>query len=198
MNTSKPVTFIMGLFLIFSGAAALLLNSGFALLGLQVHTWRFWPLFILGIGLVMALAPLLRRGRRGMGGLFIPAMPIITTGVLLGLGSLFNLWHLWASLWPLELLSLALGFILFAAYAGNIWLLIPALFIGATGAVLQFCALSGWWSSWAVLWTVEPLCVGLMLLLVAWKKQSWVVMTVGWVIDRRGAQRHYRRHSSPG
>jgi hypothetical protein len=48
--------------------------------------------------------------------------------------------------------------------------------------VLQFCALTGWWSSWVILWTVEPLCVGLLLLLIAYKARSVVVMTVGLVI----------------
>ena len=141
-----------------------------------------WPLFIMGVGLVFAIAPLLVRHRPGLGGLFIPALPILTTGTLLTVGSLLQMWSVWAYLWPLELLSLALGFVFFAIYSRNIWLLIPALYIGANGAVLQFCAISGWWASWAVLWTVEPLCVGLMLLLIAYKSRSVVVMTVGLVI----------------
>jgi hypothetical protein len=35
--------------------------------------------------------------------------------------------------------------------------------------VLQFCALTGLWNAWAVLWTVEPLSVGLSLLAVSAK-----------------------------
>jgi len=46
------------------------------------------------------------------------------------------------------------------------WLMIPASILGFTGLILQFCAATGWWSSWAVLWTVEPFAVGLPLLLI--------------------------------
>jgi hypothetical protein len=183
MNTNKPVALVFGLFLIFFGGAALLLNTGFSLFGIHLASWRMWPLFIVGLGLVMFIAPLLAHHRPGMGGLFIPGLPILVTGALLSVGSLFQAWAVWSYLWPLEMLSLALGFIFFAIYSRNIWLLIPALYIGANGAVLQFCALTGWWASWAVLWTVEPLCVGLMLLLVAYKSRSVVVMAVGLVIS---------------
>jgi hypothetical protein len=184
MDTPKPVTLIFGLFLIFFGGAALLLNSSMALLGWQINVFRFWPLFIIGLGLIFGIMPLVNRGRPGLGGLFIPAMILLTNGVLLAIASFTNLWGLvWSHLWPLELLALALAFVFFAIYARNAWLLIPALFIGANGLVLFFCAMTGWWASWAVLWTVEPFCVGLMLLLIAWKTRSAVVMTVGLVIS---------------
>jgi hypothetical protein len=183
MNTSKPVSLIFGLFLIFFGGAALLLNTGFSFFGMHIASWRLWPLFVLGAGLVMAVAPFLVRNRPGLGGLFIPALPILATGALLCAGSLFQAWHVWGYLWPLEIISLALGFVFFAIYSRNIWLLIPALYIGANGIVLQFCAITGWWTSWAMLWTVEPLCVGLMMLLIAFKTRSVVVMTVGLVIS---------------
>jgi hypothetical protein len=184
MDTPKSVTLIFGLFLIFLGGAALLFNSGMALLGWQMNTFQLWPLLIIGLGLVPGILPLVNRGRPGLGGLFIPALILLTNGVLLGLASFTNVWGLvWSHLWPLELLGLALAFILFAIYARNAWLLIPALYIGANGLVLLFCALTGWWASWAVLWTVEPFCVGLTLLLVAWKTRSGVVMTIGLVIS---------------
>ena len=183
MNVSKPVSFVFGLFLVFFGGAALLLNTGFSFMGWQLSALRLWPLFIMGMGLVFAISPLVVRGRPGLGGLFIPAFPIMATGTLLAIGSFFELWNVWSYLWPVEILALAFGFICFAIYARNVWLLIPALFIGANGAILQFCAVTGWWSSWAVLWTIEPLCVGLMLLLIAWKSRSIAVMTTGLVIS---------------
>lgn len=183
MTTKKPVTLIFGLLMIFVGGSALLLNTGFQIFGLALYAWHLWPLLITGLGLVFCIAPFLVRHKPGLGGLFIPGLPLMANGILLGLGSIFQLWHIWSYLWPVELLSLALGFIFFAIYARNIWLLIPALFIGANGVVLQFCALTGWWSSWSILWTVEPLCVGLLLLLVAYKTRSVVVMTVGLAIS---------------
>jgi hypothetical protein len=32
--------------------------------------------------------------------------------------------------------------------------------------VFQFCAVTGFWESWAVLWAIEPLAVGLAFLIV--------------------------------
>jgi hypothetical protein len=183
MNSNKPVSLVFGLFLIFFGGAALLLNTGFSIFGIHLASWRLWPLFVLGLGLVLSIAPLLVRNRRGLGGLFIPGLPILTTGALLSVGSLFMAWQVWGFLWPLEIISVALGFVFFAIYSRNIWLLIPALYIGANGIVLQFCALTGWWASWAMLWTVEPFCVGLMMLLIAYKTRSIVVMTIGLIIS---------------
>ena len=43
-------------------------------------------------------------------------------------------------------------------------LIVPAIIIGVNGLIFQFCALTGWWSAWAVLWAMEPLSVGLALL----------------------------------
>jgi hypothetical protein len=184
MDTPKPVSLIFGLFLIFFGGAALLVNSGLSLLGWQINSSRLWPLLIISLGVVFSIIPLVNRGRPGLGGLFIPALLFLTNGVMLAVASFFNLWGMvWGHFWPLELLALALAFVLFTIYARNVWLLIPALFIGANGVVLLFCSLTGWWASWAVLWTVEPFCVGLMLLLIAWKSRSAVVMTVGLVIS---------------
>jgi hypothetical protein len=44
--------------------------------------------------------------------------------------------------------------------------MVPASIVGLTGLVLLFCSLTGLWASWAVLWTVVPLSVGLPLLLI--------------------------------
>ena len=49
-------------------------------------------------------------------------------------------WSLWAYLWPLEVISVAAGFILMAIFLKVPWLMIPASIIGLTGLVLQFCA----------------------------------------------------------
>jgi hypothetical protein len=104
MNTTKPVTLVFGLFLIFFGGAALAINTGFSFFGIHMASWRLWPLFILGLGLVMSVAPLLVRNKPGLGGLFIPGLPILTTGALLSIGSIFMMWQVWAFLWPLEMI----------------------------------------------------------------------------------------------
>ncbi|MBN1221216.1 MAG: hypothetical protein JXM69_19995 [Anaerolineae bacterium] len=164
----------MGATLILLGALALAFNLAGSMLGLS--GWyggivRFWPLGVIMVGWLLVLFPILVRGWRGLGGLFIPGVPILTTGGILLLGSLFDWWEAWEWLWPLEVLSLALGFLFAAIYLQSIWLVVPAIIIGINGLVLQFCAVTDLWEMWAVLWTVEPLAVGLSLLAVALVKR---------------------------
>jgi hypothetical protein len=174
----------VGIILIALGAAGLLLSLvgphfgwGFRALGLA-NAWRLWPGLIVGVGLGLALVPV-AVWQRWAGMLFIPAVPILVTGGLLLAASLTQAWGLWRWAWPLEVLSLAAGFMLAALYAHLIWLLIPAIFIGLNGLVLQFCALTSLWSAWAVLWPVEFLAVGLTLLIVSYKARSGVVLILG-------------------
>jgi hypothetical protein len=102
--------------------------------------------------------------------------------VLLFFASVTGNWHIWATLWPLEVISVALGFVLMALFLKVPWLLIPASIIGMTGLVLQFCAATGLWSSWAVLWTVEPFAVGLPLLLIGMFKKIEGVKVAGIIL----------------
>jgi hypothetical protein len=90
-----------------------------------------------------------------------------------------GLWLLWEYLWPLEVLSVACGFLLAAIFMDVIWLLIPASIIGFTGLVLQFCALTGWWEAWSVLWTVEPLSLGLALAIIGARRHSPALALTG-------------------
>ncbi len=106
------------------------------------------------------------------GGLFIPGVPVLFTGGILFLTNFLGWWNLWEWLWPLEVLGVALGFLLAAVYLRVIWLLIPAIIIGANGLVFQFCAVTGLWEMWSVLWTIEPLAIGVALLVAGFIKQS--------------------------
>ncbi len=139
---------------------------------------RLWPMTVLGVGGALALVPVIV-WRRWAGMFMLPALPILTTGGILLAASLAHQWHIWRWAWPLEVLSLATGFICAAIYARIIWLAIPAIFLGLNGLVLQFCALTGLWSAWAVLWPVEFLAVGLTLLIVSFHTHSGVVLVVG-------------------
>ena len=38
--------------------------------------------------------------------------------------------------------------------------------IGVNGLMLAFCNLTGLWSAWAILWPIEPLSIGLGLLIL--------------------------------
>ncbi len=179
----KKASLLIGLTLILLGilflAGNLLLQSagsGF-LPGL-----RAWPILVVGAGLLFCLPPFLFLRQRGLSGLFIPGLPVLTAGILLFIASMTENWSIWTMFWPLEVLSLAAAFILMAIFLRVPWLMIPASILGFIGAVLQFCALTGMWSSWAVLWTVVPFSVGLPLLLIGLAKRMQGLKLAGIIL----------------
>jgi hypothetical protein len=182
---NKQFSLIAGTILILVGILALMFTLALPMLGLHVWrwgVWRLWPLAVVSLSAFFLLPPLLVRGRRALGALFIPGMPILTTGAILLFTSVFNLWDAWEWLWPLEVLALAEGFLFAAVYTQVIWLIVPATIIGANGLVLQFCALTGLWETWAVLWTVEPLSVGLSLLVVSAQRRRVGLFVAGLIV----------------
>ncbi len=179
----KQASLLIGVTLILLGILALAGNlliraagDGY-LLG-----FRAWPIFVVGAGLLFCLPPFIFPKQRGLSGLFIPGIPALVTGMILFIASATGYWSIWTYLWPLEVLSVALGFVLMAIFLKVPWLAIPASIIGLTGLVLQFCAVTGWWSSWAVLWTVEPLAVGLPLFIIGTVKKIEGVKLAGLIL----------------
>ena len=176
----KEISILLGIILVLMGIAATIFGLGIPMLGLNLWfwgAWRLWPLLVIGLGAFLVLPPLFVRGRPGLGLLFIPGMPILTTGGILLLASVFNWWGVWGWLWPQLVLSLGVGFLFATWYSRMIWLLVPAFVFGANGLLMQFCAITGLWEIWAVLWTIEPLALGLALLVIGVKKQS-----TGWFL----------------
>ena len=174
---NRQLSTVFGIALIMVGVLTLVSALAGPVFGLRV--WQLWPLLVVGAGALFVLPPLLVRGKPGLGGLFIPGMPVLTTGMILLFASLFRAWNVWAWLWPQEILALALGFLFAAIYMRNIWLLVPAIILGANGVLMQFCALTGFWRVWAVLWVTEPLSVGLALLAVNVKRRSAGLLVAG-------------------
>jgi hypothetical protein len=172
---NKRFSLMAGIALLLVGALAFASNIAVSLFGLDVWRWapwRLWPLGVVALGLLFVLSPLLARERRGLGALFIPGVPLLVTGGLLLFSSFFGTWDAWSWLWPLEVLSVALGLLLAAIVTRVFWLVIPAIIIGANGLLFQFCAVTGWWGVWSVLWTIEPLSVGLALLVFGFHRRS--------------------------
>ena len=179
----KKASLLIGVTLIVLGILALAGNLLIRAAGNGLLLgFRAWPIFVVGAGLLFCLPPFLFSGQRGLSGLFVPGIPTLTAGALLFIASVSGYWAIWASLWPLEVLSLAAAFVLMAIYMKVPWLMIPASILGFTGLVLQFCAATGWWSSWAVLWTVEPFAVGLPLLLIGILKRIEGVKLAGIIL----------------
>ncbi len=172
---NKRLSILMGVLLILIGGLALAANivlPWWAPEFWRWGSWQLWPLLVVGVGLLFTVSPLLVRGKRGLGGLYIPGVPILVTGGILLFTSMFDAWDAWTWLWPLEVLGVALGFLAAAIYIRAIWLLLPAFLIGANGLIFLFCALTGRWDTWAVLWAFEPLALGLAFLIINVKQRS--------------------------
>ena len=180
MKSNRQLTIALSLALIVIGIAGL--ASGLLATLFHFRIWRLWPLAVIGVGLAVVLVPLANPARRSLALLLVPGLPILTTGGLLLFASVFRWWRLWAVLWPLEVLSVAAGFGLAALRMRRVWPAVPTVIIGANGAVLQFCALTGWWGAWAVLWTIEPLALGIALLIANTRRHSRGLLTAGLVL----------------
>ena len=181
----RRLSILAGATLILLGVVSLAFTLFVPLLGASVWAWaawRLWPLIVVAAGLLLVAWPLFVRGKRGLGALFIPGVPALATGAILLYASALDAWQAWEWVWPLEVVALAAGFLLAAVYMRAMWLLLPAILVGVNGLVFQFCALTGRWDLWAVLWTVEPLSVGLAFLVVNLKQRSPGLFVVGLVL----------------
>ena len=167
MKVERSLSLIFGLALVAIGIISLLGNTI-----LTTQAWRLWPLTVIIAGIALTIPGFFGMLRRGFGSFFIPGIPVLTTGGILLFASLFDRWNVWSIAWPLEVLGLALGFALAAIFMRVAGLAIPAVIIGVNGLMLAFCNLTGLWSAWAILWPIEPLAIGLGLLIVGIIRRS--------------------------
>ena len=167
---------VAGLILIGLGVLALfIMLSG---IDQWYSSWRWWPTVVIAFGVLIALLPVFIR-QRWMGLLYIIAAPIVATGIMLLISMTSGQWFWWARWWPIGVLSVALGFLLAAIYAREVWPMVPAIFIGVNGGLFLFNMWYGQWYLWKVLWIAQPLSLGLALLLVGVVKRSGVTLGFG-------------------
>ncbi len=182
VNQVNKGSAIVGIAFVAIGVIALFGNGLFPLLGFA--TWglaSLWPLIVLGIGASFICAPFMV-GKRGMAGMFIPGAPIMMTGIILLIASMFNYWSIWAWAWPLELVALSIGFIMAALGLQTRELFIPAIIIGANGLIFLACTVTGWWEAWSIIWTLEPLAVGIALLFTGSITENAGLRKAGWIL----------------
>jgi hypothetical protein len=159
MKPERLFNLIAGVTLLAIGVIALAGN-----VFLATKAWKLWPVILVLAGIGLTIPGFFGISHRGFGSFFIPGIPVLTTGGILLYASLTNHWSVWAVAWTLEILALALGFALAAIFMRVPALAIPAFIVGINGVMLAFCAVTGLWESWAILWPIEFLSVGLGLL----------------------------------
>lgn len=167
MKVERSLSLIFGCALVALGVLSLLGNTLLA-----TGAWRLWPLAVIILGIALTLPGFFGLKSRGFGAFFIPGIPLLTTGGILLFASLFSRWNIWELAWPLEVIGLAVGFALAAIFMRVAGLAIPAMIIGVNGLILAFCNLTGLWEAWAILWPLEPLAVGLGLLILGVANRS--------------------------
>jgi hypothetical protein len=177
MNTKRTLSLASGLALVGIGTISLLGN-----MFLTTGAWRLWPLAVIIAGVALTVPGFFGFKRRGLGAFFIPSIPVLATGGILLLASLLSHWEVWGLAWPLEVIALALGFALAAIFMRVAGLAIPAILIGLNGLILAFCNLTGLWGAWALWWPVEPLAVGLGLLIVGYANHSDGAKVAGMIL----------------
>jgi hypothetical protein len=177
MKSERLFNLIAGVTLLTIGVIALAGN-----VFLATKAWKLWPVMIVLAGVGLTIPGFLGISRRGYGSFFIPGIPVLTTGGILLYASLTNHWNVWAVAWTLEILAFALGFALAAIFMRVPGLAIPAFIVGINGAMLAFCAVTGLWQSWAIMWPIEFLSVGLGLLILGIANHSEGVKTAASVL----------------
>jgi hypothetical protein len=180
---SRMISLTLGLLLTLLGGFLLAYNMLDTVFNLSMPgLWRLWPAAIVGVALAFLLPPVIAPQHRGLGALFVCGFPILAVGGVAFSTVLARSLQAWGTLWPLIVLAVALGLTLAALYMRVVWLLIPAFIIGTIGGVLQFCVLTGWWSTWSVLWTAAPLALGLALLVIGLARSSKAIFIAGLVV----------------
>ena len=167
MKPERLFNLIAGLTLLLIGVVALAGN-----IFLATAAWKLWPLIIVFAGIGLLVPTFFAKTRRGLGSFFMPGIPVLVTGLILLYASITGHWSVWAVAWTLEVLALALGFALSAVFMRVPGLIIPAFIVGVNGAMFAFCAVTGLWEAWAILWPLEFLAVGLGLLAFGIASQS--------------------------
>ena len=107
---------------------------------------------------------------RGVGTAILYGIGCVALGNLLVVmvGLITRWWGVYGRGWPFELLLVGLALCLIMDATASVWLLIPAGIIVGNGLLFTFYAITGWWRLWAILWPLEPLLLGSVILFTIW------------------------------
>ncbi len=161
------LSLIIGVTLVLVGVISLLGNTL-----LKLEAWKLWPVVVVLAGLGLTAPALFAVRNPGLAAFYFPGLPVLTAGGILLYASLSGNWGIWAAAWTLIVLAVGFSFALAAIFMRVAALSIPAVIILVNGVMLGFTAFTGQWAAWLLLWPVEPLAVGIGLLILAYFTQS--------------------------
>ena len=98
----------------------------------------------------------------GIGCMVLGNLLVVLVGLITGW------WGVYRRGWPFELLFLGLALCLVMEATASVWMLIPTGIIVGNGLLFSFYAITGWWRLWAILWPLEPLLIGGVILATIW------------------------------
>ncbi len=93
------------------------------------------------------------------------AIGLIGLGLLVLFGQLTGFGGMMGTLWPMFVIvpGLVFGYFAYTGGKNQAGLAVPASVVTGTGLILFYQNLTGHWESWAYIWTLYPLFVGLAL-----------------------------------
>jgi hypothetical protein len=103
----------------------------------------------------------------------IPALILIGVGVLFLLGQIFS-FNFFGAAWPFIVIVPGLAFLYFAFTGGKgtAGLAVPGAIITGTGTILLYQNITNHWESWAYVWTLYPVFVGMALTYIGQKTEN--------------------------
>ncbi len=95
----------------------------------------------------------------------VGALMLIALGVFFLLAQVFN-FSILGALWPFFIILPGAAFLYFAVKGGkgSAGLAVPGAIITGTGGILLYQSVTGHWESWAYIWTLYPVFLGLALM----------------------------------
>jgi serine/threonine protein kinase len=82
---------------------------------------------------------------------------------LIWLGGIFGV-KVWNHAWPLEIVAVGVLLAALMAALANPWMLVPAGIVMTNALLFSFYAATGWWNLWKFFWPLEPVLVGLSII----------------------------------
>jgi hypothetical protein len=93
---------------------------------------------------------------------------LVIAGALFLVGRVLNLTLAWPFFgWPMMIVAVGVGLLLLGLLVGAPDMAIPASIVSGIGGILAYQYASGDWASWAYLWALIPVFVGMGMILAA-------------------------------